>query len=110
MKSEIDGVSLKLKKYRKIHGLTQERVAEVISVEPNYYATIENGHRNITLQKLILLCKFYNITLNDIIEFPINEDDCQTKKQWIDEICVDLQKLSLEDVGRFRAAIRAIIE
>ena len=110
MSDEVVAIGGKLKLLRKMRGLTQDNVAELLGIETNYYATVENGHRKLALPKLIELCKNYGITLNDLIDLSPQQDNGETKDLWIQEICVILRKMSLDDIGKIRIALTALTE
>lgn len=47
---------------RQDHDLTQEQVAEVLDVAQTTYSQYELGKRQIPIDTLIKLCKFYNVS------------------------------------------------
>lgn len=62
-----------IRKYRKLKGLTLERLAEVLETETNYLGQCERGERRFSLDKLIDLIEYFGITANDIIPVQSNE-------------------------------------
>lgn len=52
----------KLKDLRTERGLTQADVAKIINTSQQYYGKYENGIRPLTIEHLITLCKFYNVS------------------------------------------------
>lgn len=56
----------RMKDLREDHDLTQAQIAEIIQTSQNYYAQYENGHRPITIERLIKLADFYNVSLDYI--------------------------------------------
>ena len=67
----------RLRKLRKYMGLTQEQVAEILSVGRDAILRIEKGDRKIDLQELISFSKFYNISMDELTteEHTINSSD-----------------------------------
>ena len=71
----------KLKKARLSLGLTQEKIAEYLSLAPRYISDIERGKTKGSIDTLIKLCNIYNITPNDLLseyiyfEIPQNNLD-----------------------------------
>jgi transcriptional regulator with XRE-family HTH domain len=65
-----------IRKYRKLKGLTLEKLAEVLETETNYLGQCERGERRFSLDKLVDLIEYFGITANDIISIP-----CAGKKQ-----------------------------
>ena len=110
MSNEVAAIGGKLKLLRKKRGLTQDNIAELLGIETNYYATVENGHRNLALPKLIVLCKHYGITLNDLIDLSPQQNDDTQKDIWIQEICVILRKMSVDDIGKIKIALTSLTE
>lgn len=56
----------RLRKLRKYMGLTQEQVAEILSVGRDAILRIEKGDRKIDLQELMNFSKLYNISLDEL--------------------------------------------
>ena len=67
----------RLRKLRKYMGLTQEQVAEILSVGRDAILRIEKGNRKIGLQELSNLSKLYHISINELIaeDCPIDNND-----------------------------------
>ena len=68
----------RLRKLRKYMGLTQEQVAEILSVGRDAILRIEKGDRKIDLQELMNFSKLYNISMDELTmeEHTINSSDC----------------------------------
>ena len=43
---------------------SQEEIAKVIGTSQSYYAQYENGKRSIPFERMILLAKYYNVSLD----------------------------------------------
>lgn len=52
-----------IKKYRKNLGLSQEKFALKISMDRTYYASVENGKRNISLKNIEKIAKGLNLSI-----------------------------------------------
>ena len=67
----------RLRKLRKYMGLTQEQVAEILSVGRDAILRIEKGDRKIDLQELMNFSKLYNISMDELTmeEHTINGSD-----------------------------------
>ena len=67
----------RLRKLRKYMGLTQEQVAEILSVGRDAILRIEKGDRKIDLQELMNFSKLYNISMDELTmeEHTINSSD-----------------------------------
>lgn len=69
-----------MRKYRKLKGLTLEKLAEVLETETNYLGQCERGERRFSLDKLIDLIEYFGITANDIIPVPNAEKNKSKEK------------------------------
>ena len=58
----------RLKKLRAERGYSQEQFAKLIEMDRSYYATIETGRRNVTLQNLAKIAGGFGITLSELLE------------------------------------------
>lgn len=67
----------RLRKLRKYMGLTQEQVAEILSVGRDAILRIEKGDRKIDLQELMNFSKLYNISMDELTmeEHTISSSD-----------------------------------
>ena len=59
---------MRLKELREENGLTQQAVAEYLNVKQNTYSQYENEKRQLSIDVLIKLAKFYNVTTDYILE------------------------------------------
>ena len=63
----------KLQDVRKMSGLSQEQLAEIIKMSPQTIRSLEQGWRNINkaeLSTLLKLCLALNCRLSDILDDP----------------------------------------
>lgn len=58
----------KIKDLRLKIGLSQEKFALKINMDRTYFATVEAGKRNISLQNLYKISKGLNITLSELFK------------------------------------------
>ena len=63
-----------IKKYRKKIGLSQEKFALKISMDRTYYASVENGKRNISLKNIEKIAKGLNLSISKIFIEIENEN------------------------------------
>ena len=59
---------MRLKDLREDADLTQSAVAEYLCIKQNTYSQYENGKRQLPLDILIALAKFYGVTTDYILE------------------------------------------
>ena len=57
----------RLKDLREDRDLTQKTIAEYLHVKQNTYSQYENGQRQIPLEMLILLAKYYDTSVDYIL-------------------------------------------
>ena len=57
----------RIRDLREDNDLTQAEVAKVIRTTQQQYSKIENGKSDISGEKLIILAKFYNVTVDYIL-------------------------------------------
>lgn len=58
----------RIKELRKETGLSQEKFALKIDMDRTYFATVESGKRNISLQNIEKIAKGLNITISELFE------------------------------------------
>lgn len=57
----------RIKDLREDRDLTQSEIAKVINTSQQHYSKIETGKADISGEKLILLSKFYNVSVDYIL-------------------------------------------
>lgn len=103
MKSkEPDSISNNIKKYRLLNNMTQEKLAEQLGLDTQYYAQLERGERNFTIKRLIHLCSIFQIGIEDIIEIekPEQQDTSEVREE-IDRKLDTLSCTQLRIVEKF---------
>ena len=58
-----------LRDLREDNDYTQKEIANVLGTTQQMYSRYENGEIELPIRHLITLCKFYNVTPNDILRF-----------------------------------------
>ena len=59
---------MRLKDLREDSDLTQNEVAKMLHIRQNTYSQYENGQRQIPLDSIIKLSKFYNVSVDYLLE------------------------------------------
>lgn len=67
----------RIRQIREDRDLSQETVAKVIKTTQQQYSKIETGRADISGEKLILLCKYYNLSADYIL--GLSDDAKPTK-------------------------------
>ena len=59
---------MRIKELREENGLTQQAIADFLNVKQNTYSQYESGKRQLSIDMLIKLAKFYKVTTDYILE------------------------------------------
>ena len=57
---------LKLKQLRVKHNLTQQQLGELLGYKNNSICQIENGKRNMSIEKMVELAKLFDISIDEL--------------------------------------------
>ena len=58
----------RIRELRKLTGLSQEKFALKIDMDRTYFATVESGKRNISLQNIEKIANGLNVTISELFE------------------------------------------
>ena len=61
-----------IREYRKRMGLSQEKFALSINMDRTYYASVENGKRNISLENIQKIANGLNVKISDLFTYIEN--------------------------------------
>ena len=59
---------LKLKQLRVEHKLTQQQLGELLGYKNNSICQIENGKRNMSIEKMVELAKLFDISIDELFK------------------------------------------
>ncbi|MBR1625233.1 MAG: helix-turn-helix transcriptional regulator [Clostridia bacterium] len=62
---------MRLKELREENGVSQKQIAEYLSIKQNTYSQYETGKRQLPIELLIKLARFYNVTTDYILEIEM---------------------------------------
>lgn len=62
-------LGLKIKKVREIKGYSQEYISTQMGITQNSYSKIERGETNLSVNKLIEICKILDIEMSTLLNF-----------------------------------------
>ena len=99
MEKKPNKISANVKKYRLLNHMTQEEVSELLVMDPQYYAQLERGERNFSIDKLIKLCSIFNIGIENLI--PVEEPVDTELVEKIEEQMEGLNQKQLNLLYRF---------
>ena len=57
----------RLKELRESNNKTQSEIAKILNIQQNTYSQYENGQRQIPLEFLVTLAKYYNVSVDYIL-------------------------------------------
>ena len=81
-------IGRRIKEEREEKRITQEQLAELSDLSPNYISKMENGtYTNIGSKHLIDICNALNITMGDLFQDNLSE------QQRVNELPLNIQKL-----------------
>lgn len=63
----LNQISENLSRIRKEQRYTQREVAELASINPNYYAKVERGEKAPSLKTIYLIARALKVTITDIV-------------------------------------------
>lgn len=96
-------IALRLRKTRELKGLTRDQFyASELGENPEYWGLIERGEQNLSLPKLILICDYYHIPINDLVDLSdtdlVNSSKLQSE---ISDLMKNCDVRQLEVVKKF---------
>jgi len=68
-----------MRRIRKSKELTQEKVAELAELHPNYISSVERGERNISIRNIERIAKALGVTMTALVAEPIHDNDTTPK-------------------------------
>ena len=63
-------------KYRKMHNLTQQQLADLVEVTPSYIGLIENGKTSTSFQIIEMLTQALGVKVSALFEESEEDTDC----------------------------------
>ena len=87
-----------LRRYRVLNKMTQKQLSEAIGMEESSYARVERGEKGISMEKLIQACRFFHITLDDMVRLEKSDHDSNNKEKYYKDICRKLENCTAEQL------------
>lgn len=94
----------RIKKLRQDQNLTQEKLSELVWIDPQHFCKIENGSHFPTVKNLLKLAEVFNIDVKDMFSF-----DNLPKDDEILTINSELRKLDTCELNYLYTVIKAFI-
>ncbi|ULO04862.1 helix-turn-helix transcriptional regulator [Paenibacillus sp. 19GGS1-52] len=90
-------VGNKIRQHRKAANLTQEKLGEILSIDPSYIGRIERGEANITLETVIKVSEALRISPYDLFkQSKINKNT--EKNDIIEKLNIMIMSLHIDDL------------
>lgn len=87
-----------IKKIREEKGLTQQAIADLIAMHRSNYSRVETGDRDLSIEAVGKIAKFFNMTIDDLVNF---EGDIPNEVTFEDKNTIEqmqlIQQLDEED-------------
>lgn len=63
----METLGTRLSKLRKLYGVTQEQLSDLLDVSPKHISHVERGESGLSINNLIEVCKFFNCSLDYLV-------------------------------------------
>jgi transcriptional regulator with XRE-family HTH domain len=94
----IMSIGQNIKKIREEKGLTQQSIAELIAMHRSNYSKIESGQRELSIDALHKISKFFGMTIDQIVTFEGNiPQEVTVEDKSLSEQIKLIQELDEED-------------
>lgn len=70
---------MKLKEYRLKRNLSQESLAKTLNIGQQQYSKLESGVSILNVEQLAILCNFYDVTPNELLDIKKIYNDAMSK-------------------------------
>lgn len=64
-----------MRRIRKAKKLTQEKVAELAELHPNYISSVERAERNISISNIYRIARALDVTMAELVAVPVRDAD-----------------------------------
>ncbi len=65
----MQNIGKNIKKIRETKGLTQQTIADLISMHRSNYSRVETGDRDVSIEAVGKIAKFFNMSIDDLVNF-----------------------------------------
>lgn len=102
-------IAQNIKKYRLLNNMTQKELSEKLFLDTQYYAQLERGERNFSVEKIAMICSIFHIGIEDIIEMDVDKTSDKDFSLLIKELIVSLETLNYSQLQIVKKFIHEII-
>jgi len=91
-------IGANIKRLREDRGVKQSEIADLIGMHRSNYSKVENGQREISLQAVDKIAKFFNITIDELVHLgeDIPKEVSMEDKTTVEQLKL-IQGLDLEE-------------
>ncbi len=105
MDEEIKEIACKLRQYRELHNITREQFCEKANQNVEYWGTIERGERNISLGKLLEVCRAFRLDPSEVLPKREDGEDTSAELRIVEERIRGYSKKQLTVLLKFMEEI-----
>lgn len=102
-------IAQNIKKYRLLNNMTQKDLAEKLFLDTQYYAQLERGERNFSIEKIAMICSLFHIGIEDIIELDADATSITDSTTLSNELKSALDTLSYSQLLIVKKFIQEIV-
>lgn len=102
-------IAQNIKKYRLLNNMTQKDLAEKLFLDTQYYAQLERGERNFSIEKIAMICSLFHIGIEDIIELDADATSISDAATLTNELKASLDTLSYSQLLIVKKFIQEIV-
>lgn len=95
----------RIKELRKNKKMTQEKLSELIFMDPQHYCKMENGNHFPSLKNIIKLAEILEVNLQDLFSFENTEEN-----KLLQKISYNITKLTTEELKFTNTTINSLLE
>lgn len=104
-----NSIAQNIKKYRLLNNMTQKELSEKLFLDTQYYAQLERGERNFSIEKIVMICSLFHIGIEDIVEIDAQTSSDNEVKQLVKELSSSLENLSYTQLQIVKKFIQDIV-
>ena len=107
MSIQYESIGKRIKKLRMEKNLSQEKLAEMITVYPHHISQIENGRRIPSVETLILIANALDVTVDDILADTLTRLDSSADMETLKVVtdCNEKEQKMLIKILQFMKAL-----
>lgn len=95
----------RIKELRKEKKLTQEKLSELILMDPQHYCKMENGNHFPSLKNIIKLAEILEVNIQDLFIFKSSDEEKELQK-----IKYNINKLTNKELKFIHTTINSLFE